>query len=314
MMKYLVILLSDQSTSFCHYNASNNHNGDKLIPIETLRNAIKYAFMEDLFIQFVMPSFALPKEYEDIIASTKAGIIAPAETLVKADVLVVNGIAEYKDIKVGADISYVLRIDKNGFFQQYKKILKRLTEFHRLNIVFTDTEKFTNKDFDTYKKVLNEFVDYTKVLILSGKTVQVNLLTDRLVESEMNNCNAGYNTITIAPDGQFYICPAFYYASEPAIGNLDDGLMIKNSQLYKLEYAPLCRECDAFQCKRCIFLNKYLTREVNIPSKEQCVMAHIERNASRLLLLGLREHTDYMPEVNIKELLYLDPFDNIKNK
>ena len=99
MMKYLVILLSDQSTSFCYYNASNNHNGDKLIPIETLRNAIKYAFMEDLFIQFVMPSFPLPKEYEDIIASTKAGIIAPAETLVKADVLVVNGIAEYKDIK-----------------------------------------------------------------------------------------------------------------------------------------------------------------------------------------------------------------------
>ena len=97
MMKYLVILLSDQSTSFCHYAPRGDIEEKKLIPLDTLRAAIKFAFMEDMFIQFVMPSFPLPKEYEDIIASTKAGIIASAETLVKADVLVVNGIAEYKD-------------------------------------------------------------------------------------------------------------------------------------------------------------------------------------------------------------------------
>lgn len=90
--------------------------------------------------------------------------------------------------------------------------------------------------------------------------------------------------------------------------------MIKNCQLYKLKYAPLCRECDAYQCKRCIFLNKKLTREVNIPSREQCVMAHIERNASRLLLLSLREHIVYMPQTEIKEIAYLDPFDNINKK
>lgn len=313
-MKYLVILLSEESTSFCHYNASNNHNGDKLISIETLRNAIKYAFMEDLFIQFVLPSFPLPKEYEDIITSTKAGIIAPVATLANADVLVIDGVSEFKEIRVVTDTSYVLRIDKNDFFQQHKEILRRLAEFNRLNIVFTDIENFTDKDFELYEEILNEFACQIKSLILSGHSIQMNLLTDRIVRSEMNNCQAGDNTITLAPDGQFYICPAFFYEKETSVGNLDDGLIVKNSQLYKIEYAPLCRDCDAYQCKRCIFLNKRLTREVNIPSKEQCVMAHIERNASRLLLLGLREHTDYMPEVNIKELPYLDPFDNIKNR
>lgn len=314
MMKYLVILLSEESTSFCHYNASNNHNGNKLIPIETLRNAIKYAFMEDLFIQFVLPSFPLPKEYEDIITSTKAGIIAPAATLANADVLVVDGVSEFKEIKVVTDTSYVLRIDKNDFFQQHKEILTRLAEFNRLNIVFTDIENFTDKDFELYEEILNEFACQIKSLILSGHSVQMNLLTDRIVSPEMNNCQAGDNTITLAPDGQFYICPAFFYEKETSVGNLDDGLIIKNRQLYKIEYAPLCRDCDAYQCKRCIFLNKRLTREVNIPSKEQCIMAHIERNASRLLLLGLREHIDYMPKVNIEELPYLDPFDNIKNR
>ena len=47
MMKYLVILLSDQSTSFCYCDASNKEEG-RLISIENLRNAIKYAYMEDL--------------------------------------------------------------------------------------------------------------------------------------------------------------------------------------------------------------------------------------------------------------------------
>ena len=79
-------------------------------------------------------------------------------------------------------------------------------------------------------------------------------------------------------------------------------------------YAPLCKECDAYQCMRCVYLNKVLTREVNIPSHEQCVMAHIERNASRDLLLALREQDAYMPKTEIKEITYLDPFDNIKNK
>lgn len=131
------------------------------------------------------------------------------------------------------------------------------------------------------------------------------------MESEMNNCNAGHNTITVAPDGKFYLCPAFYYAQEQSIGDITNGLNIKNSQLYKLDYAPLCRQCDAFQCKRCIYLNKRLTREVNIPSKEQCVMAHLERNASRLLLGEIRKHINYLKETEIPQVSYLDPLDNI---
>ena len=314
MMKYLVILLSDQSTSFCYYNSSDTIEENKLMPLETLRNAIKYAFMEDLFIQFVLPQFSLPKEYEDIITSTKASIIAPSSTSYKADVIVVDGLLEFNNIERLKDVSYVLRTSKKDFFEHYKEITRRIIELSRLNIVLTDIEDFTDDDFNLYKQILDEFACYVKDITLSGETIQLNILTDRLVESEMNNCNAGCKTVTLAPDGQFYICPAFYYAKEQPIGNLENGLTIKNSQLYKLEYAPLCRECDAYQCKRCVYLNKRLTREVNTPSKEQCVVSHIERNASRFLLLALREHIIFMPKTEIKEISYLDPFDNIKNK
>lgn len=312
MMKYLVILISDQSTSYCHYNLNNIKEQDgRLIPLDTLKNAIKYAFMENYFIQFVLPPFPLPKEYDEIITTTKASIIAPLSTLYDANVLVIEGTLELNNTETTNQSTYVLRTNKNDFFKNYNMVIDKLCSIGRLNIVFTDIEDFTDNDLSLYNDILTHFVHHIKNMILSKKEIQLNIITDRLMESEMNNCNAGYNTITVAPDGKFYLCPAFYYAQEQSIGDITNGLNIKNSQLYKLDYAPLCRQCDAFQCKRCIYLNKRLTREVNIPSKEQCVMAHLERNASRLLLEEIRKHINYLKETEIPQISYLDPLDNI---
>ena len=163
-------------------------------------------------------------------------------------------------------------------------------------------------------------------LFVQGKSPQLNLLTDRLLLGEMNNCNAGVSNVTIAPDGNFYICPAFYNLPVVdgnemtlddicqkgfSIGSLHDGLDLKNPQLYRIDHAPICRNCDAFQCKRCIWLNRKTTCEVNTPSHEQCVVAHLERNASRDLLANIRKHGAFLPEKEITELDYLDPFDKL---
>ena len=89
-----------------------------------------------------------------------------------------------------------------------------------------------------------------------------------------------------------------------------DGLDIKNPQLYRLEYAPICRHCDAYQCKRCIWLNRKTTFEVNTPSHEQCVVSHLERNASRELMMSVRERVEFLSDKEeIKDISYLDPFD-----
>ena len=162
-------------------------------------------------------------------------------------------------------------------------------------------------------------------LYVEGKSPQLNLLTDRMMLDKMNNCNAGWENITLAPDGKFYVCPAFYHAQQAdgsemsisevcekgfSIGDLKSGLGIKNPQLYRLDHAKLCRNCDAYQCKRCIWLNRKTTCEVNTPSHEQCVVAHLERNASRVLLNNIRKHGSFLPEKEeIKEIDYLDPFD-----
>lgn len=303
MLQYLVILLDDASTSYCHY--SNGECESRLIPLQTLKDGIRFGMKENLMIQFVYPERELPKEYDEMVESIDHSKIKPI--LDDADVLIIN---EWEKMPNVTDIPIVIRTGKAAFFAKYKMIFPLLSKAPRVNITFTDVEAFTETDFETYKNILAEFGKELKSLYLDGKSLQLNLLTDRMMLTQMNNCGAGDTTITLAPNGKFYVCPAFYYENEAdSIGDLEHGLDIKNKQLYKLEYAPICRHCDAYQCRRCIWLNRKLTLEVNTPSREQCVMAHLERNASRELLANIRKHGEFLPETEIKEIDYLDPFD-----
>lgn len=321
MIKYLVILLDDTSVSYCHYE--NNKAERKLISLEDLRAGIFYAMKENMSIQFVYPDYDLTAEYKDAINTIDHSSVKPYGEGVQADVLVLNDIGELDNVEWQQDTAYVLRVDKAKLFASYQKIISALSKVMRLNVVITDVETFTEDDFTTYKNILTEFVKAVKTEYVGERNVQLNLLTDRIMLNAMNNCNAGAENITLAPDGRFYVCPGFYLAGDNAdfglgkakvsVGDLKTGLDIKNPQLYRLTHAPICRGCDAYQCKRCVWLNRKTTYEVNTPSHEQCVMAHLERNSSRELLQSIREHGVFMPEKEIKEIDYLDPFNIVKD-
>ena len=274
------------------------------MPLETLKQSIRFGMMENLMIQYVYPDYELPEEYKEVIESIDHSKIKPMAE--DADVLVLN-----KMELVQTDIPVVLRIGKKDLFAYQEEVADMLKRTPRLNVVLTGVETFTDEDFDAYKKVLAALSAKVEKLYVEGKSPQLNLLTDRMMLSQMNNCGAGDTTITLAPNGKFYVCPAFYYENEAdSIGDLEHGLDIKNKQFYKLAYAPICRHCDAWQCKRCIWLNRKTTQEVNTPSHEQCVVAHLERNASRELLQNIRKHGTFLPEQEeIKEIDYLDSFD-----
>ena len=274
------------------------------MPIDTLRQGIRFGMMENLMIQFVYPDYELPSEYNDVIESIDHSKIKPVND--DADVWVTGSIHGIK-----ADVPVVWRTDKQNLLAHEADVVSALENVPRLNIVLTDIETFSDDDFEGYKAFLGWLSVKIEQLYIDGKTPQLNLLTDRMMLKEMNNCGAGDTNITLAPNGKFYVCPAFYYEDEAdCIGDLEHGLDIKNKQLYKLEYAPICRHCDAWQCKRCIWLNRKTTLEVNTPSHEQCVTAHLERNASHELLQNIRKHGTFLPEQEeIKEIDYLDPFD-----
>lgn len=306
MLQYLVILLDDAAVSYCHYPIS--HTKRRPISVDILRKGIRFAMKENLMIQFVYPEVVLPEDIRKEIETIDHSKIMPHTSpyVAKADVIV----GSWESLPQAVDVPIVLRTSLTDFLKHFKALYPLLNIVPRVNVVFTDEEVFSDADVPAYKAALSILSNELERLYVEGKSPQLNLLTDRMILTEMNNCCAGDTNVTLAPDGQFYICPAFY-GTYNNVGCLDFGLSIPNKQLYKLDRAPLCRKCDAYNCKRCIWLNKQLTLEVNTPSRQQCVMSHIERNAARELLNNIRKHGVFMIEnKEITEINYLDPFEN----
>lgn len=309
MLKYLVIQLADDSVSYCHYE--NSANGKQFISTENLNAAIRFGMVENLNIQFVYPQRTLPEGYDAIIESIDHTKIMPwtAPNTEGADIVVCNSIAEIKECKLQKEQIVILRIgrkDINELVTVYDEIKDRCV---RLNVVITDIDKFSNAEFEEYRSILVQLGDKVQADIVEGNNMQLNLLTDRLVLKAMNNCNAGDEVITLMPNGSFYPCAGFYYDNpDEDFGDLIHGVQIKNRQLFKLDHAPICRHCDAYHCRRCAWFNRKTTLEVNTPSHEQCVVAHLERNESGHILADIRKEYDFAPEIHIPEIDYLDPF------
>lgn len=279
-------------------------------------DGIRFGMKENLMIQFVYPDYELPEEYKSAIEQIDhskiiSSLCEDKNLLEDADVVVFHDWTGLSFAKFDEDKSFVLRTTKADLFDMYLFLKDALSKVTRMNVVITDVESFNDDDFVKYKQVLQSMLDYIEKMYVEGKSPQLNLLTDRMMLTQMNNCGAGFSSITLAPNGKFYVCPAFYYCNnEDYVGDLANGLDIKNKQLYKLEYAPICRHCDAYQCKRCIWLNRKTTLEVNTPGREQCIASHLERNASRELLNSIRKNGMFLPEQEeIKEIYYLDPFE-----
>lgn len=307
MLQYLIILLDRTAVSYCHYERTATEPAP--IPLPTLRAAVRYAMTENLNVQFVYPDYELPAEYSEVIDSIDHTDIRPVGGT-PADVLVADGWEALFSHPLVTTSTYVLRTPKADLFRHYGRLKEVLPHVARLNVVLTDVETLTDDDAAAYRTALEALGDELEALYAAGRSPQLNLLTDRMMLDGMNNCDAGWHSLTLAPDGRFYVCPAFCAGGKAeSVGTLTDGPAVKNAQLYRLDHAPLCRRCDAWQCRRCVWLNRKTTLEVNTPGHEQCVAAHLERNAARRLLLAVRKHGQFLPGREIKEIKYLDPFE-----
>jgi CXXX repeat peptide maturase len=317
MLKYLIVQLDDTSVSFCHYHKDRRKH--QLIDLDDLKKALFWSMKENLTVQFLYPDYQLSADYKDVIADIDhADIVSSTcedkELLDNADVVVFDTWAAINYFKFTQSQAYVIRTSFADLFTNGALLNTILPRVSRLNVVITDVWEFTSDIEQRYSRFLDNLNEKIYQEYKNNHGVQINILTDRMMLDTMNNCGAGDETITLAPDGKFYICPGFYLDGASNVGDIKNGLDIKNPQLYKLSYAPICRICDAYQCRRCIWLNKQSTLEVNTPSHEQCVMAHIERNASRKLLAKIRELGTFLPDKDIPEITYLDPFDKLQEK
>lgn len=150
MLQYLVILLDNTATSYCHYE--NFCHEKKLISIEDLKQGIFYGMKENLMIQFVYPDYELPQEYKDVINTIDHSDIVSSlceddELRKNADVIICHDWNGIQFSSFDKDGIYTLRTSKEDLFDRYKLLKGIISSSLRLNVVITDIEKFTEEDF-----------------------------------------------------------------------------------------------------------------------------------------------------------------------
>lgn len=311
-MQYLIVILDESANSFCYYPNPNREH--RLMDLDVLKKGIFFAQKEGWLINFLVGKTTLPKEYTETIDVINHILITPPEYPQDCveDVLVIDCdlCKSFENIPNNPDKNIILRMDKNDLYELSNIVISLQGKYKRINVALQHIDLMTDNDFAVYQEQLTLLSKWYLEQPKGADAVEISVLADRLFFQNMNNCDAGVKHLTLAPNGKFYICPAFYYEDETNdCGNLETGLRVKNKQLLQLNHAPLCRKCDAYQCKRCVWMNRKTTLEVNTPSHEQCVVSHLERNASRMLLSEIRKIGNFLPDMEIKEIDYLDPFD-----
>ncbi|MCL2050518.1 MAG: radical SAM peptide maturase, CXXX-repeat target family [Lachnospiraceae bacterium] len=316
--KYLYILTSDFSVSYCDYYSFDN---DRVLNKSFLDRGLEFAkdnFYSPVLVHHLKECnselYNINKPYTyDALNSHLVTHIKYYQTgdLLSEDIIYV---VDCENINLLIDgktrlAKIIFNIDGNQIFNLSNMVIGLLEKVNRvhMNIRIEDKTKF---DVTEYERQMNKIADEIVRYINKHEVKEVNRLTDRIFSGEMNNCNAGERSLTLAPDGQLYICPAFYYNKMNPIGTYNESSgeyeFLPEISLTELANSPNCNNCDCYQCNRCIFQNKNHTGEYNVPSALQCKISHIEREISRKLLptyaileIGSNCHID--------EISYKDP-------
>ena len=317
-MQTLMVIMDSKAASFCYYETSEKPR--EKMSDELLKKIVYYGLTENLALNLILGDEPLTESQREILKwsdyviyrSPKAVFAADGKTL---DVFVFETDTWTESYTPTEHL--IVRIRKENIDKLPAWLEEHSPSVSRISLFIKDMDEMTDAELETYHNVLKRLQSWLPERE-EAKPLELSILTDRLQLEKPNHCDAGVKHVTIAPDGVFYVCPGFYYRENNrdfVISDIDTTLKthelpIKNKQLYKLDHAPICETCDAYQCKRCVWMNKRSTLEVNTPSRQQCVCAHLERNASRDLI----EPLFIQDMVTIPEIDYLDPFDELMKK
>lgn len=317
----LLVLLDSNAPSFCYYPTPEQAANPTRISAETLKKVVYLALTENLTLNLIAGSEPLSAGFKEILKDVDYMVYRPYSAVGGDGVENVIDVFDFEndvwdDAKTPSPF-VALRIELANVERLPEWLAERSLSFERVSVFVKGIETATDADLERYRAVLDALKSWLPERE-ELKPLNLSILTDRLQLDAPNHCDAGVKHMTVGPDGKFYVCPGFYYREKNddfVAGDVDSALKtheipIKNKQLLRLDRAPICKDCDAFHCRRCVWLNKTTTREVNTPSRQQCVMAHHERNASRDLIEPL-----YIGDmVQIPEIDYLDPFDELMKK
>lgn len=316
MINAINILLSNKSVPFCHYNLNINDN-EKWIDEKLLAECFNYSKKNNININLIYPPSKLPDNIKKILDGQNFITTKYLNENDYGDINVLH-VSEIRTLNLTKckNKIFILLINKNEIHMISDCLTIMKNKFKKISFMLTDIELWNDFDIENYKKELYKCFDILIDLYVNVKNnfPEINIITDKWFLKKENSCNAGISHYTLAPDGNVYLCPAFYLTNQENIGTINN-IKIKNQQLLKFENAPICRECDSFHCNRCIYLNKITTNELNTPSYQQCEISHVEREISRVLLNKLKKLNKlYMQIHEIPEISYSDPLKKIVDR
>ncbi len=310
--KQMYFMLNDSCSQLCsNYNISDNNS---IMKKDTLIDGLRKAteeFYQPVFLHSSYENFIEIYNDKELLEELERHFIkhiAPysmsenEEFLGRIkiqDLIVTINKDEISRIKESRVRNCILLIKNSEMSYLSEWIKKIISCFDRVNLKcaiesIQELEKYEEQLFKVEEILLEEY--------RNNHFCEINVLTDRLYMTDMNNCFAGEKNITIAPDGNYYTCPAFYYSK--IANNVE-------FEMTKIEKAPICKECDTYQCERCVFLNKVRTNEYNIPSMVQCLKAHKERKIIKDLKKRLEERFPNIELNSLENIDYEDPCNKV---
>ena len=277
--RFLYIILQDNIIPHCQYQALSRSNGS--ISKELLAQAFDYARNNHLVPVILGDELNYLTEHQKNIFHISMPCSQIDEVIFSAsdvtEVIPIFNRITYSKISHQLE-ACILSIDQHSI-TMLSDIIGHLSNYaRRINIIPNDYLTWTEPEINKYTAQL--------ALIKQNYDAQeygdisINLFEQK---SMFSSCHAGTNQITLAPDGRFYICPAFYFNGLQPVGNIKHGYVIPDVDQYSVEKAPYCRSCNNTSCLRCHYLNIINTGHVNIPPQDLCHIHEIETNVCSTL-------------------------------
>lgn len=309
--KQLYFLTSDDYVTYCSYKNENKEHVS--MDESTIIKGLEFArqnFFTPIFVHS-MNTFNFINS--DELQKYDVLHIVPAKFYSKALEIGLKRIIPVYDMEAAqkADTfveNVILNIHSSEIEFLSKTITALLQYTSRMNLNITGLdENFNEKVYRSQMEEVNNFI--FKEFMKNNELKEVNLLTDILFINKHDNCMAGDNTFVLSPGGKIYTCCAEYSNNTNSfVGDLSFGVTKEyGKRLHKSESNNLCRLCDTYQCKNCVYTNKLFTKEVNVSPSFQCRKSNIERGLSIDLLEKLKPYKITLGNKEIKRNNFLDP-------
>lgn len=310
--KYMYIIVGNEHLSNCQYTIKSENQ--LLMTDEVLKKSIEYCEKNDYIPVFLGAvkeeyrkyGYMISEDNEEITSSFCIPIITHENFL--------------KSNNFDQNVSLIYKTNLNDLcflYDDIEKLVGMISQTININIYIEDLNMWKYQDLEKYEQQLKCVSSLVYDSWENNHIVNINVMTHIFFLEKFKNCGVGHKNLTVAPDGDFYICPAFYYdemvKDKYKIGSLENGLDNRYAgDCTKVNVKP-CNQCDNFHCNRCVYMALKGTGELCVPTEIQCIKSNLERNISIDLLHRFQKSDIDLTNVrqNLHKNAYLDMLINV---